>query len=162
MDDNKNLLDDYLVTENTAPEYYTPDRGKRFANYFIDRIILVALFFGVGVLYAMMPSSSNNDFYYDGYSDTSVMEELMLQVVSIFISIFYYACTEYFMNGKSIGKLVTKTRVIRRSGGELTFLRCIGRSAARLIPFEAFSIFFNDNNIMWHDSLSDTMVVEDF
>ncbi len=158
MEENQDLLDDYIVDENSEQPYSIPDRGKRFVNHIIDYILTLALGFVTGLVVGLM--QTQNSFYYS--ERDAVLQELYYNLLGVFVFILYYTLTEYYFKGKSIGKFVTKTRVVRRNGGELTFLRCLGRSCARIIPFDAFSIFFRDDNLMWHDSLSDTMVVDDF
>jgi uncharacterized RDD family membrane protein YckC len=62
--------------------------------------------------------------------------------------------------GKTIGKYITRTKVVSTTGLPLTQSQCIQRTLCRIIPFNTFSgILFNGN--FWHDSISKTMVVED-
>lgn len=122
----------------------------------MDGILLIFLNMGAEYIYY---KDRSQDFFYDGSTNTG--EELLLYVVSYILMVLYFVSTEYLLDGKSLGKFLTKTRVIRTNGEALTFSRVLGRSLARIIPFDAISIFFNESNTMWHDSLSDTIVVED-
>lgn len=155
MNDNQDLLDDYWVNETSEPQYVMASRSKRLGNHIIDSIIFSIINWGLSYLILI---NEELTFFDDGLD---LWAQILTTLLSYIIMVTYYTCTEYYLDGKSIGKLATNTRVVRRNGGELTPLRLIGRSFARLIPFEAFSVFFNENNVMWHDSLSDTMVVED-
>jgi uncharacterized RDD family membrane protein YckC len=57
--------------------------------------------------------------------------------------------------------MITKTKVVsRKTGKKPPFWTIVGRTFARLIPFDGFS-FLTENPIGWHDSLSGTMVVND-
>lgn len=60
--------------------------------------------------------------------------------------------------GKTLGKFITKTRVIRVDGGRPSAAQIIGRTFARLVPFEPFSFLVRGN---WHDAWSGTCVVRD-
>lgn len=156
MESNNEPLDDYLVNDPTEiPEYKMASREKRFANYIIDAIVFYGVLIVVFIMYTM---NMEDDFF---YQENAAREEMFLNILIYIIYPMMYACFEYFTNGKTIGKFATRTRVVRRYEGELTFLRAMGRSFARLIPFEAFSIYMGRENVMWHDSLADTMVVED-
>jgi uncharacterized RDD family membrane protein YckC len=72
--------------------------------------------------------------------------------------IIYYILMEHFF-GATIGKFITGTRVVNYSGGKPSFWQILGRSFARLIPFEPFSFFGKGGSGGWHDSLSKTSVV---
>lgn len=61
--------------------------------------------------------------------------------------------------GRSIGKYFTKTKVVMEDGSVPKTTDIILRTLCRLIPFNAFS-FFNDEARGWHDSMSDTYVVD--
>ena len=59
---------------------------------------------------------------------------------------------------RTIGKLITKTKVVRRDGEKPNFVQILGRTFSRYIPFEAFS-FFSHNPTGWHDRFPKTFVV---
>ncbi len=84
--------------------------------------------------------------------------KLLWIVFVYYVALFgYYFLSEKFL-GRTPGKYLTKTQVIDIDGN-LSTLRIAGRTVARCIPFDDFSIFFN-NNRTWHDSLSNTWVVK--
>ena len=60
---------------------------------------------------------------------------------------------------RTIGKLVTGTRVVTTDGNVPGFGKVLGRSLARVIPFEVLS-FLGAIPIGWHDKLSGTRVVQ--
>jgi uncharacterized RDD family membrane protein YckC len=70
----------------------------------------------------------------------------------------YYILMEGIF-GRTLGKLITGTVVVDGFGNKPSFGKIIGRSFARLIPFEAFS-FLGSTGRGWHDSLTDTYVVK--
>src|SRR5262249_16405264 len=57
--------------------------------------------------------------------------------------------------GRTPAKYLTRTRVITVAGGRPTFGQILGRTFARLVPFEPFS-FFGRSPDGWHDRSSRT------
>ncbi|MFN7120071.1 MAG: RDD family protein, partial [Saprospiraceae bacterium] len=72
----------------------------------------------------------------------------------------YYILAEYLSKGKTLGKLVTGTRAVTLTGETPTLNQIIGRSFARVIPFEPFS-YLGDSPNGWHDQLSETIVIDE-
>jgi uncharacterized RDD family membrane protein YckC len=60
--------------------------------------------------------------------------------------------------GRTIGKLLTGTMVVREDGGTPSVGQIIGRTFVRFVPFEPFSFFGGAPN-GWHDRWSGTRVV---
>jgi uncharacterized RDD family membrane protein YckC len=80
-------------------------------------------------------------------------------LVDRLLLVFLFAAQEA-MSGRTLGKFITRTRVVRLDGTRPTLWQIVGRSFARFIPFDAFSAL-NEVPRPWHDSLSGTMVVND-
>ena len=119
--------------------------GARFLNFIIDSIIsrVVATVLA-GVVLGMMGSSE-----YSGL--VSIL--LVLGGIGGYYVVFESAF------GWTVGKLITGTRVVRADGDKPNVPQIIGRTFARFIPFEPFSVAFGSSNNGWHDSLSGTRVV---
>ncbi len=117
---------------------------KRFGHYLIDLVVLYAINFGIGFVFATI----------DPYTANTV-SDLMWNVVSMLITAIYYFTVESTM-GTSIGKLVTNSVVIDEYGNKPETSTLLGRSFARIIPFEALSCLGERG---WHDTLSKTYVV---
>jgi uncharacterized RDD family membrane protein YckC len=83
--------------------------------------------------------------------------ELILLFYAFLIG--YYVVFEALL-GKTIGKMVTKTKVVNMEGGKPSFLQIVVRSLVRFIPFEPFS-FLGADATGWHDTMSDTRVIND-
>jgi uncharacterized RDD family membrane protein YckC len=118
--------------------------GQRFANSLVDQtatILLSALAGGVlGFLGLAQPGPGG-------------------LAIGVAISLGYY-CTLESLSGRTLGKLVTGTRVVSEAGGEPSLAQIFGRSCARMIPFEAFSFLGGAGRpVGWHDSLSGTRVI---
>jgi len=67
------------------------------------------------------------------------------------ISLAYYIGLES-LTSRTLGKLVTGTKVVNEDGGAPSLGQIVGRSFARFIPFEAFSFLFTEGR-GWHDSI---------
>lgn len=124
--------------------------GRRFINFLVDYIaffslavvimILVAMIFGDEVLGAISEGFPSYLFGWLAYFS------------------YYVFCEGLW--GRTLGKLITGTVVVDDRGGKPSFGQVLGRSAARFIPFEAFSVLFAENSRGWHDSLAKTHVVQ--
>ncbi|MCC7521544.1 MAG: RDD family protein [Flavobacteriaceae bacterium] len=62
--------------------------------------------------------------------------------------------------GKTIGKLITGTRVVYANGDSINLRTAILRSLSRLVPFEAFSLLGTPPR-GWYDDWTDTYVVNE-
>jgi uncharacterized RDD family membrane protein YckC len=123
----------------------TAGRGARFLNFIIDGIIsrIVAMVFAAVLLRAFGPGDHMP----------------FLVFAFVLLGFFgYYVILEAAW-GWTFGKLITGTRVIRFDGTKAKVPQIMGRTLARFIPFEPFSVLFSDSKLGWHDSLSNTRVV---
>ncbi len=68
----------------------------------------------------------------------------------------YYTLTEGFF-GRSVGKFITGTVVVDENGVKINLGSALKRSLCRLIPFDGLSFFGSRG---WHDSITETYVVE--
>ena len=114
-------------------------RGQRFLNLVVDTVALMVL---GGLRGIVNPGES-------------LAETLALSLVE---SLAYRILLEGFL-GRTLGKFVTGTRVVAVDGGRASWGQIVGRTFARLIPFEPFSFFGSSPPVGWHDSLSGTRVV---
>jgi len=123
--------------------------GARFLNFIIDGIIVrvVMTVFVLGVVGAAGAA---------GDADSAAA---LGAVLALGVMFAYYIVLEGAF-GWTVAKLVTGTRVLRYDGGKARWPQVIGRTFARFIPFEPFSILFSSSTQGWHDSLSGTRVVK--
>jgi len=87
--------------------------------------------------------------------------DLNIRYVFIFIFLSYYILFEWFTNGKTIGKYLTKTRAIKDNGSSIEFKESFMRSLIRIAPFEPIICLFTDYGYGWHDRWTNTIVVPD-
>ena len=69
---------------------------------------------------------------------------------------YYILCESLW--GKTIAKIITKTKVVSYQGEKPSFFLIVWRTLCRLIPFDPISFA---EKIGCHDSLSATIVVND-
>lgn len=79
-----------------------------------------------------------------------------------FVGILYVAM--YYILFESLwqrtpAKWITGTKVVTFEGTKPRFLRIVGRTLCRYIPFDALTYFFDSNPVGWHDRFSKTLVV---
>lgn len=118
--------------------------GLRFVNFLIDSVF-------VWILYAMMVFTLN--LFLD-YREP----DFLIYVLMIAIYVVYYAFMETSFQ-KSVGKFVTRTKVVNIYGGKPTSGDIVARTLYRFIPFDRISFLFVKNG--FHDYLSKTMVIKD-
>jgi len=140
-----------LLNEFSEPTFEYASAGQRFVNYLIDLIIFYVLMFIVGIFIGIAAVA--------GVASTeSVAITILTYVFAIAFYLLYYTLLEG-SKGKTLGKLVSKTKVITEDGTPMTYNKAFFRSLSRLVPFEPLSVFFGLK--MWHDQWTNTMVVKD-
>jgi len=82
------------------------------------------------------------------------------------IPILYFALFNYFTNGKTVGKWVTRIRVVSIYHKRISFWHCIeralGYAASTLEAGLGFlQIFWNPNRMCLHDRIAETIVVSE-
>jgi uncharacterized RDD family membrane protein YckC len=117
--------------------------GRRFLNLIIDMLVRFVLSILVAVVSTVL-----------GLGPPTFGRALLGAFATIFF--YYFLCEVLF--GWTVGKLITGTRVVTNDGGKPSALQVVGRTAARFVPFEPFSILGNSPTA-WHDRWSGTRVI---
>jgi uncharacterized RDD family membrane protein YckC len=124
-----------------------PDSGIRIANLLIDSLAYMVLFYILVLLVGFI------------FQPT---DERIISILSyiLFFGAFiaYYAIMEIKLQ-KTIGKFVTKTKVVKMNGEKPNDKDILIRTFCRLIPFDRISYLFMNNG--FHDYFSKTKVVKD-
>ncbi|MRX37799.1 RDD family protein [Flavobacterium sp. LC2016-23] len=132
----------------------TSDRD-RFFNCIIDFVFILITIFII-TLFVII---TGNIFRWDIYRR---WEETLahLGFVGTYLSfaIIYYFIFES-LSGRTLGKIMTGSIIINEFGVKPGVAVIFKRTLCRFIPFEALS-FLGESGRMWHDSLSNTYVVE--
>ncbi len=126
----------------------TASRWLRFANFIIDYFSFLGLVFITGFVITIIMGEQALD----------PLNDIPDQLIGFVLMSIYYISFEHF-TGRSIGKLITGTKVVSETGNNLTFWQTTGRTLSRFIPFEPFS-FFAGSGRGWHDRISRTYVIK--
>ena len=121
--------------------------GIRFLNFIIDFFVWLILATIIGFIIGLFVQTTDQGIIQIfGY----------ILILGTFIG--YYAIMEIKFQ-KTIGKFITKTKVVKMNGERPENSDIISRTFCRLIPFDRISFLFVKNGI--HDFLSKTKVVKD-
>jgi uncharacterized RDD family membrane protein YckC len=145
----EHLLDDFDYTLVLAPS------GKRFANYIVDVIVFYiawkVFFYCLGLKIAMTMI---------GPDDGKAAIYLKVFLIAFVFELGLMSAIEFFGGGRSIGKLLTRTRAVNDDGTPITFKTALLRRLTRMVPFEAFSAL-GSQAIPWHDRWTNTCVIQE-
>lgn len=119
--------------------------GIRFFGYLLDIVFYYIFSFLFGIVMGLLGFV---DFIFE-------MNETLLGLLLIITYYVMFEATLY----RTPGKLILNTIVVTEEGGKPSFLKILGRTLCRFIPFEAFSFLFNPN-AGWHDTISGTRVIK--
>jgi uncharacterized RDD family membrane protein YckC len=125
-------------------------RWRRFTNLIIDDIVFYLI---IGALAAVLLARAGTQGMQGYLLGTSFVGRWLLFAG---IRLGYYLLCEA-TTSRTIGKLVSGTRVVTESGGKPTFVQVVQRTLSRLVPFEPFSFFAPLPG--WHDRWSKTRVI---
>lgn len=132
-------------------------KGLRFANLLIDIVSFYVIGIVIGLVFGAL-ALSNNTTLDESTMGSGFGRALLIQyLISFTIVVAYYTLMEVLSKGRTIGKFLTGTKAVSKTGADLTWKQGFIRSVCRIIPFEAFSILFGE---AWHDSLSNTVVIK--
>lgn len=153
METQENLLSEISIDNDLIDA--TP--GQRFANLLLDMIGVYIFGFVTGAVLAIpltLLRQSDPEFM-----DGGTMQIVLLIAGILLPNLLYYTFFEKLANGKTLGKLVTKTRAVRYDGSKLTFKNALLRSICRWVPFDGLTLLFS--GAPWHDDWTNTRVVKD-
>ncbi|WP_075188159.1 RDD family protein [Teredinibacter haidensis] len=134
--------------EQEIDDVFPASAGLRLANMFIDYIAYLALMFVFAILAGTL----------FGAPAVNAIEKVPEFLLGLPIYLLYYLILES-TTSRTLGKLITGTKVVNQQGLTPSFVQIVGRTFCRLIPFEIFS-FLGDETVGWHDSFSKTRVVK--
>lgn len=143
--------------ENANVGLVSATRGQRFLNFFIDGIIVRIMSFVTGMIVAIVFLAAN------GNAAITPQQELTLNLIALpfgLLAVVAYFIVMEAAFHRTLGKLVTGTVVVTSDGRPPSFGQIVGRSFARLIPFEPFSFLGGNPCSGWHDKLSGTIVIK--
>jgi uncharacterized RDD family membrane protein YckC len=126
-------------------------QGQRVFNVIIDMVAFFIIYFLLTIGLMLLGLDQT-------YTDETG-EQLPIIPIIILVPTFwgYYFLTEYKFQ-RTLGKVLTRTKVVSLTGDRPTLKQVIIRTLSRSIPFEYFSYLATVEGI--HDSLSKTRVVK--
>jgi uncharacterized RDD family membrane protein YckC len=135
--------DSVAVPADGPLELRYASRLRRFLNLIIDYVVVQLL---IGTLMILLLLFG-----------TQVRGRLVSTAISVSVWFCYYLICEALL-GATVAKFITGTRVVDDEGNHPSFGQVLGRTFARMVPFEWFS-FFDTPPVGWHDDWSNTRVV---
>lgn len=131
--------------------------GKRFANMLVDTLVFLFVYFlGVG----FMMSTFVADLQSTDAAESQIAGVLgTVYGGGLFLWLCYFWGMET-LTGKTVGKFITRTRIVKADGSKPSGINVLGRSLARLIPFDAFS-YLGEKENGWHDAIPGIYVIND-
>lgn len=119
----------------------------RFIHFIVDTIAFVIL----TIIFAFVLGLFINP------TDQSLMNLMgYLMLAAGFFGYYVFMETKF---QKTIGKFITKTKVVNKNGTRPEVGDIVRRTFCRLIPFDRVSFLFTPNG--FHDKLSDTTIIKD-
>lgn len=144
MSDATYILDDELLVSS----------GRRFLNSLLDTIAFVLCLVGLRMIIGVVSDVLGLDVFNEGKDN---LGELVWNCLFLIGILTYYVLLEGIF-GRTVGKFITGTIVVDANGKQPSFGTICKRTLCRLIPFDSYSFLGNARG--WHDSNSDTYVVD--
>ncbi|MBF0694168.1 MAG: RDD family protein [Flavobacterium sp.] len=119
----------------------------RFIHFIVDTIAFVILTMVFAFVLGLFINATDQSLM-------TLMGYLML--AAGFFGYYVFMETKF---QKTIGKFITKTKVVNKNGTRPEVGDIVRRTFCRLIPFDRVSFLFTPNG--FHDRLSDTTIIKD-
>ena len=145
------ILDDINFGSEETRAYQDASKGTRFANYFVDGLVLWGAIELLTLMLPMTYFNTGNEFIFQYF--------IAILINWVFL-VLIYTISEFYLKGKTPAKYLTKTRAVTVDNQTMDFNTALIRSLIRIVPFEAFSFLGSDLR-GWHDRWSDTRVIMD-
>ena len=119
----------------------------RFLHYLIDSFVIFILAMILSFIVGLFINLNS-----------LIIAKLIIYAMMTITFFAYYIYMEYRFE-KTIGKIITKTKVVNKNGHKAELGDIIRRTFSRIIPLEGVSFLFTINGL--HDYLSETIVIKD-
>lgn len=136
---------DQMAGEHTRFEYAT--MGQRFANFLIDLLVYLVLS-SINITVLAFFFSEDGSYHITGWW------AVLFTMANYFTVTFLM---EGISKGRSLGKLITRTRAVQNDFSTFTWKDAFLRSLCRLIPIEPLSGL---GGSPWHDNFTKTVVIK--
>ena len=139
-----------VVHQNKADKIY------RFINYIIDFGFAVIIIWTIVFIFVMGQYFITGKDIDETIDEIANMNPLIDRIGTLLVYGLLMFLIEKFSNGRSLGKLITGTKVVKSDGSELTTDDLLKRNFTRAVPFDQLTFLGNSG---WHDNWSNTRVV---
>lgn len=159
----------FETPENVQVHYQPAGLGTRFLAWFIDQFLVWTVFFLLMFLLILVGTSLKvlDDLLVSGSGDPAEMEAYVLGFIILLFglgSFVYFTASELFLHGQTLGKRITKIRVVKQDGFSLDagsiFLRNVFRVIDN-IPLTWIIPVMSKRSQRMGDMASGTIVVSD-
>jgi len=136
---------------------YQAEKILRFVNFIIDYIIsivIVILMYSIAILVYSLVTGTD---YVINADKLAGINKYLDRIITAILYAFLMYLTEFLTKGRSLGKIITGTLVVKDDGSLPTSEDFLKRNFSRIVPFDGLSFLGNRG---WHDSWSDTRVVK--
>lgn len=133
-------------------EYNKASLGIRLANNFLDLVVLYIVNYLFSTISNLLYEVTSIEFFYF-YSNGNMLWQIL---IGNFNYCLYYFLMENYLDGRTVAKYITGTKVISTDGTKPSTRQIIYRSLSRIVPFDGLS-FLGENG--WHDKWSETRVI---
>ncbi|MNK31120.1 RDD family protein [compost metagenome] len=136
---------------------YKAEKLFRFLNFIIDyiiSIIIVVILYSVAILIYSLATGTDYVINADKLANINTYLD---RIITAILYAFVMYLTEFLTKGRSLGKLITGTMVVKEDGSLPTSEDFLKRNFSRIVPFDVLSFLGSRG---WHDSWSDTKVVK--
>jgi uncharacterized RDD family membrane protein YckC len=125
--------------------------GQRFLNYIIDFIVFYIFILGLGlVLGLVFPAALEG---------LAGINPLMDRLFTLVLYGLFMGSVEVITKGRSLGKLITKTKAVNEDGTTISTSTAFLRGFSRAVPFNQLSALGNPPH-PWHDKWNKTYVID--
>lgn len=148
------ILDGHLLSPR--PKRLIPAAAwKRLLNIILDYIGTILFFSTIIFLISYITENSIKE----NFIRNQKMYPIAFQGLGIFAMYVYYVVCEYYLKGKTLGKIFTRTIVVTPAGQPPSLNQVLIRSFLRFIPLEGIFLFLKPQSL--HDQWSGTLVIEE-
>lgn len=139
---------EYLEDDEDNSDFVIAGKWKRFFNYLIDYVVMIVIsIFLLTVAGLLLDEKTIEPIY--------TIPDFIFGTIML---ILYYLPFE-LLTARTPGKLITGTKVVNEQGLKPSAGQMIGRTFARIVPFEPFS-FLGHFGRGWHDTWTNTYVID--
>lgn len=128
--------------------------GKRFLNYIIDLVVFYVIIFVLGFVFAIIAPSTIELF-----EANDIWTQLLSRLIALLMYGIIMGFLEALFKGRTLGKLITGTKVVNADGSTISASTAFQRGLSRAVPFEVFSAL-GSPSYPWHDEWTKTYVID--